>query len=864
MKHNLILALIFSLLLSACGGGNDDNPNPESTRTPQSITSPTSTPTSAPTPTFSPTPTPTPVAQQPAIFEAEDGSLNGAAQVYLDDAASNGEGVGFLDQVGNGFSLSNVPASQSITVRYASQLRGEISVSVNSENAGNIIFDSSGSWVGTYLETIKNIDIPENATVTIFNEQGDFAMNVDFVEFHPEPQVEATPFPPPSLSSCAHSDPSIRFEAENTDIIGNSVEEISTVASASKMLLIPGGSENGLSVSTDHIANSITIGYLTETNQSISVLLNDQVIETLNLTTQTGVKKIGLNINIDADDVLSIRSLDGNQDVYIDYVEFNPEDTGKTFFDYVTDITNVDTAVDSITVASNGDIYLTGGINEGTEERLIKISASGQREVIALPGLLAPVNLEFNSQQDLIIADYSGDQVVIIDQDYNMSVLTESVDGAAGLAINSQDEVFVSSFDTNNLFKISTDGQIETLISDNGLNQPIGIAIDENDNVYIANWSNGNVYKYDTEANFSLLGTINGNINQMSYVDGYLYIPHGTQSQIFRMNVTDGQVEMFAGDLSTNVIDGHISEANFGAIGNITVSPDNQQLLLVAANGNLKKISVNPDPYQFTSTLANLNAVRDGSHVDGEGNLLVGGGNDYSVINSAGEVTNVSLNNAVQSVNGLDFDSDGNLYTASFFGSAIHKIDPEGNVTLFLGDLINVNDVLVDIDGNIFAALCGPDEIRQYSAEGDLLNTYDIAGDDNGCGVAGLTQNGQGAVFASNFSTGEIYKVENEQATLFTTVSGENNQVANVNHLAYSNGYVYAPAGALNQFYRIDEDGNSELFIGSPQSMQVTDNQVCEAEVINPWNVTVSNNGDALYIISSTGEVQIVTNYVLP
>ncbi len=116
-------------------------------------------------------------------IQAESGSLLGSAQYYNDQAASQGSGVAYISDVGAGFRLQNVPSANSVTIKYASQQSGTLSVFVNENEAGNINFSSNGSWVGNYTTATININIPEGATFEIKYQNGDAAMNVDELTF---------------------------------------------------------------------------------------------------------------------------------------------------------------------------------------------------------------------------------------------------------------------------------------------------------------------------------------------------------------------------------------------------------------------------------------------------------------------------------------------------------------------------------------------------------------------------------------------------------------------------------------------------------------------------------------------------------
>ena len=185
-------------------GVDDGSSTPTPTPTPD-----TSTPTPTPTPdTSTPTPTPTvtatPVPGEKVLAEAEGGSILGDARSYNDGAASGGSGIAYISSNGAGFRISNAPASSSFDIRYASELSGQISIRVNGSDAGNVAFSSTGAWVGSYNVITANVSVPANASVDVVFENGDAAMNVDYVEFAtvststPTPEPTATPATTPT------------------------------------------------------------------------------------------------------------------------------------------------------------------------------------------------------------------------------------------------------------------------------------------------------------------------------------------------------------------------------------------------------------------------------------------------------------------------------------------------------------------------------------------------------------------------------------------------------------------------------------------------------------------------------------------
>ncbi len=177
------------------------------TSTPTTVSTPTVTPTTTPTVTSTPTPTVTPTSvgtPGSVSIEAESGAFAGTADRYTDASASGGAGVAFLDAVGAGFTLSNVPAATSIVVHYASQNSGQISVKLNGGDVGDLSFQSNGAWVGNYTTATLSLSVASGSSLQIINEGGDSALNVDFVEFvidGPTPTpAPRTPTPTPSAT----------------------------------------------------------------------------------------------------------------------------------------------------------------------------------------------------------------------------------------------------------------------------------------------------------------------------------------------------------------------------------------------------------------------------------------------------------------------------------------------------------------------------------------------------------------------------------------------------------------------------------------------------------------------------------------
>lgn len=114
-------------------------------------------------------------------FEAENAMLLGDAQIFSDMDASAGSGVAYIYTNGSGFSLSDLPHSEALVIRYTSELAGTISLYINDQKH-SVSFAPTGAWEGNYAYVTLNTSISENSTLTLQFDSGDTAMNVDYIQ----------------------------------------------------------------------------------------------------------------------------------------------------------------------------------------------------------------------------------------------------------------------------------------------------------------------------------------------------------------------------------------------------------------------------------------------------------------------------------------------------------------------------------------------------------------------------------------------------------------------------------------------------------------------------------------------------------
>ena len=236
-----------------------------------------------PDPTPNPAPTSVPAPGADVLIEAESGRLLGSASLYDDSSASGGQGVAFISTLEAGFSLSNVPASRSFTIWYASQNSGKISVRINGADAGDVSFSTTGGWTGNYSNVTVNSSLPSGASLDIFYENGDAAINVDFIEFTtsnitpaptPAPTALPTTAPTPISTPPVGGSNLVSVEAESGTILGSASVYDDAGASGGGGVAFISTQNAGFRLAKLSASSSFIIHYASEVSGQISLRIN--------------------------------------------------------------------------------------------------------------------------------------------------------------------------------------------------------------------------------------------------------------------------------------------------------------------------------------------------------------------------------------------------------------------------------------------------------------------------------------------------------------------------------------------------------------------------------------------------------------
>ena len=112
------------------------------------------------------------------VFEAENTEISGGASKVVDEIASGGYTVS-LAKPDQALKFTNLPEASKLAIRYASVNVGTFSVNVNKQPALKVNVHSSGALMGSFLNAIINVTIPQGAILEISLDSADIAIAID-------------------------------------------------------------------------------------------------------------------------------------------------------------------------------------------------------------------------------------------------------------------------------------------------------------------------------------------------------------------------------------------------------------------------------------------------------------------------------------------------------------------------------------------------------------------------------------------------------------------------------------------------------------------------------------------------------------
>ena len=235
-----------------------------------------------------------------------------------------------------------------------------------------------------------------------------------------------------------------------------------------------------------------------------------------------------------------------------------------------------------------------------------------------------------------------------------------------------------------------------------------------------------------------------------------------------------------------------------------------------------------------TLNVSGLNGP-NGMAVDNVGNIYVASEPGKSVTRISGDGKSEIIITC-DSPDGLDFDRDGNLVISNFYSGVI-LVQKNNRLDTLVEGLHHPSDIKFDKQGNLYITEYDKNDVMAFTSQGKLeLVIKDIV---HPFGVAVGKDN---VLFVSSNTTGEIYKVTNNQKSLLATIPGS------VSYLAYSEKTekIYATCYSCHTIFSVTKKGEMTVIAGTGEA-GYKDGSPTDAQFDGPNSVVLSKSGD-LYV----------------
>lgn len=238
---------------------------------------------------------------------------------------------------------------------------------------------------------------------------------------------------------------------------------------------------------------------------------------------------------------------------------------------------------------------------------------------------------------------------------------------------------------------------------------------------------------------------------------------------------------------------------------------------------------------------------------------------------------------------GMTFDSNGNLYAASYDTGKVFAYSPEGVIfpfTFINTGIVNANGMAYDSAGYLYVADPGSQKIKKYNGSGILIQVFASTGnpagmikafDNNGIifssyvgnkisrldnsgnitvissdpllvGPVGLTYDESGNLFVGNFDDRKIYKVLPNGNLVYIAQVPSAGALPNLGYITYFQEKIWATTMTGHKIYYVNPDAIDDITLFAGSTSGNTDGDISVAKFRTPNGIIPNLTNDGLYI----------------
>lgn len=246
--------------------------------------------------------------------------------------------------------------------------------------------------------------------------------------------------------------------------------------------------------------------------------------------------------------------------------------------DYVVEtvVSELDAGTGGLAVDPDGNLYHADfGYPEHVGNTVFKVTPDGEVSEFATSDLFTSLTGNtFGPDGKLYQSSFGSNNVVAVDPDGTVELLTDEVRGPTGIVVTDEGRVFVDSCRRNQVVEVFPDGSAEVVAGGVGMDCPNGLTIDDEGNLYVVNFSSGFMQRITPDGDIEAIYRFPSGNAHVVHVDGFLYITARTDHRVYRYDLATGDVVVVVGTGEGGFVDGAGDEATVSRPNAIAVGPD--------------------------------------------------------------------------------------------------------------------------------------------------------------------------------------------------------------------------------------------------------------------------------------------------
>ncbi|MEM6349015.1 MAG: SMP-30/gluconolactonase/LRE family protein, partial [Bacteroidota bacterium] len=202
-------------------------------------------------------------------------------------------------------------------------------------------------------------------------------------------------------------------------------------------------------------------------------------------------------------------------------------------------------------------------------------------------------------------------------------------------------------------------------------------------------------------------------------------------------------------------------------------------------------------------------------------------------------------------------DADGNFYYSVFNTGKVYKVDPSGQISLFVSGLVTPAGLHLSADSNyMYVAEFDSSRVSKISLSDKSVTK--VASGGGMLGVDGITVMPNGDILAASFYNTRITRIKPDGST---SLFGMHPSAGYMGYIARAGDHYYVPSIGGHTIARFDSLGNAEIFAGT--GVQGNLNGSADmAQFDSPNGIAANAAGDSI-LITTGSRIRLLTDFAL-